>query len=218
MSVSVVLNRCAVFLAPAANAEARAFITGVMKAVARYGPGGKFFRGDAAMFLTQAEEAAIFGTAGRALVKGFSTLFLVGAVLDTVRSIIAPGEEKREVATRLEMIQAQITKGGPLLTRALGVAEQVLFIITDLTGVAITDVAAGAFETFDNPMQQPGPNVSTNSYYRELLPQADERQLMTCDSIIEAPGLLLQPGLVPVPDPPAIPPPGPPMPSFGRRR
>lgn len=218
MAIPVAINRMAAFLAPAgANAEGLAFLSGMIKLAARFRGWSGVPAREAAMVLTRSEQAAIFGTGRRFLWWAGGTLFLVGAVLDLARTLIGGSDEKRSLATRLEIIQSHIVKGGPLLTRAIGVGEQVLFILLDASGETMNDLLAGALSTFDMPGQTtalPSFLQGSGHYVDLATPVADIDEV---DSIIEVtPSILLQPGFVPFPVN-AETFPGPPMPSWGRR-
>lgn len=215
-SIPVAMNRLAAFLVPGSTAEQQAGITGVMKLVLRWENYSVPAR-DAALVLTQAEQGVLLRGARRLLVKLGTKIFLVAAFLDFARHLIAPNEETKSAATRLQIIEAHILKGGPLWTRAIGVAEQVLFLLTDDLGQTMADVAAGIFANFDAAgpaVPTPFFNLDRGGYYAELASPAD---LDAVDSIFTfAPSVILQPAILPFPIGAETFPAGP-MPSWGQR-
>jgi len=213
----VAINRMATTIVPTAGAEGAAAISGLIKLLARFGPGGRMFAGETAMILTRAEQSAIFAGGRRLLFKFAGGLFLVGAILDLARGLIVGNEERRPLATRLEIIQAHIIKGGPILTRALGVAEQLAMIVLDDLGATVGDVLAGVLANVDEANNAPPlfATIFDRQVYAELAtPAAD---LDSYDSVIEAPGLFINPGLVKLRSEGAVTFPSGPRPTIGRR-
>lgn len=216
-AIPVAINRLAAFLAPQASAEGRLALSGLMKCATRFGIGRGPNMREAALFLTRAEQSALFAGGRRFLLTWGGRIFLAGAVVSLVRNLIAGGDEPRSLETRLEIIQAHLVKGGSLYSAAAGVAEQVLFIVLDASGETLTDALAGALSTFD------APGLSTSlmatwfdrNDYRELAPPV--QNIDRVDSIFEAYGFPLQPEYVPATElEPGNFPVGP-MPSIGRR-
>jgi len=194
MAFQVAINRSAAFLAPQATAEGASALTGVGKLVMRYGSGVFVPTTDAALFLTRAEQSALF-TGGRRLLVFLGTrIFLAAAVLDFARRLLVGGEEQLTVSARFQIIEAHLLKGGPLWARAIGVGEQVLFLLLNAAGETLGDALAGAVANWDDPQHIPAEwgNFSQRTYYSDLLsPAADFDRV---DSIFEAPGFFLQPG------------------------
>lgn len=217
MSIPVAINRSVAFLAPNAGAEGQAALRGILKLSMRREGWISVPARDAAVVLTNAEQGVLLRSGARFIVRFGAKVFLVGAVLDFARRLISGSGETPSLATRLEIIESHVIKGGPLWTRAIGVSEQVLFILLDAAGETMADVLAGALSTFDTPGQTTAlpPFLQGNSYYAELAtPVAD---LDAVDSIFEVtPAILLQPALVPFPVSAETFPAGP-RPSFGRR-
>lgn len=216
-AIPVAINRLATFLVPQATGESVPFISGAIKVIARYGPGGKAFARDTAMFLTRAEQSALFRFGLRGLVWVGARVFLLGAILDFAANLLGFKDEKKTLATRLEIIEAHVLKGGPLWSRAIGAGEQVLFILLDAAGDTLSDALAGTVANFDDPQTIPAElgRFTQHHYYSELLSPVDD--LDKVDSIFEAPGFILQPALLPFPAEPGLTFPAGPMPSWGRR-
>ena len=216
-SISTAINRCLVFLIEPIPDVGKAGISGFQKLVARgFLNGGFPTARDASLLLTREEQSALFSGGRRWIVRQAGRIFLVGAVLTFARRLIFGGEENT-TETRLQIIGAHIVKSGPLWAKAAGIGEQLFLMLTDDVGEAIADVAAGIFANWDGPQPlPPGARYDTRGYYHELLtpvPKLEEQ----VDTVIEAPGFLLQPGFPPAPDPQAVSFPSGPRPSFGRR-
>lgn len=217
MSFDVALNRFAASLAPQASAEAQHGLEGLIKLFIRFGYGRAATSGDASLYLTAAQQRFIFTGGLRFLVKWGGRVFLAAAVLDFAKNIFVPDPERKSLTTRLEIIQAHIVKGGSAWSTAIGVAEQVLFIVLDSTGANVGDVLAGVFAGVDDPRTIPASlgNFSQRGYYDELLSPVED--FSRVDTIIEAPGIILRPGLTDSPAGSPITYPDGPRPSFGRR-
>ena len=217
MAINVSINRLAAFLAPQASEEGRAVITGLMKLFVRHEGWGSVPARDAALVLTRSEQGVLLRGGVRFLVKWGARAFLVGAVLDFARRLISGSGEKPTIEARLEIIQAHIVKGGPLWSRAIGVSEQVVFLLLDSAGDVMKDTLAGALSTFDTPGLSTGFPVHPGfgDYYAELATPVE--RIEEVDSIFEyPPSITLQPALLPFPQPAVTFPSGP-NPSFGRR-
>jgi hypothetical protein len=198
------------------SAEGVAAMSGFMKLLIRYGPGGLPRTKEAALFLSAAEQSALFAGGIRFLLSLGGKIFLGCALLDLARNLIFGGEEK-SLQTRFEIIQAHLAKGGSVWARAIGVAEQVCFILLDASGETLGDVAAGVLATWDDPQTIPAElgNFSQRTYYSELLSPADD--VDQADAVILAPGFILKPALLDRAASSVDTFPSGPRPSFGRR-
>lgn len=216
--ISAAINRCLVQLVEPVPDVGKAGQAGVGKLIARgFLNGGLPSAREASLLLTKQEHAALFSGARRWVVRQAGRFFLAGAVIRFAERLIFGGPENT-AETRLQIISAHVTKAGPLWSKAFGVVEQVIFLLTDNLGEALVDAAAGIFSNFDDPRTIPAGlgRFDRRGYYDELLqPVANLDQV---DTVIDAPGFLLQPGFVPFLDQQAETFPSGPRPSFGQRR
>lgn len=217
MGIPVAINRAAAFLLPATEAEGAAAMSAFTKLLVRFGSGVRVSPKDTAIILTQAEERAIFAGGWRLIFSTLGKVFVTGAVLDFVAGLVDPDRDKKTIATRLEIIEAQIVKGGPLWQRAIAIGEQIVFICLDGAGEVLGDALAGVLADLDPPQMAPtvGSNIWNSSAYVDLAPPIGADT--SADSIFLAPGLMMRPALVPRVSIPVEFLPGPPSPSWGRR-
>lgn len=217
--IPAAINRYVAWLAPEMPAEGRNIISGTIKLVERgvINGGWSLKATDAGHILTAGEQSALFRSARRFVVKWGTRFFLVGALASFVRRLVAGGEENT-LETRLEIISAHIVKPGPLWSKALGVAEQLALLIFEDIGTVAADVVAAVIPPWDieGALARELASVNAGREHAEGLGIASD--LNAVDTIIEAPGFLVQPVFTPVPNQGAITFPAGPRPSFGARR
>lgn len=212
------INRIAVTLEMVPAGSSTNALSGAIKLVARFSIGTSATTKDAALILTQAEERALFGLLKgptKLLVKWGSRFFLLGVVIDIGGRIISgEGFPKKQLEERLEIIAAHITKGSSVWSSAIGVGEQILFILNDLSGGELLETAEGVGALLGAQLLRLSP---LNVQIVEGGIQAVSMKV-PFDVEIEAAGFIVKPVAVVSEEPPVATFPSGPRPSFGQRR
>jgi hypothetical protein len=198
--------------------------SGLMKLLARFSIGTTATTKHAALILTPAEERVIFGLATdpvtrptRWLLKTGAKFFLIYTLADFTYGLVIVGHEPKTLENRLEIISAHVVKAGNPWLKAVGVAEQVVFIIADALGVFQSDGPVGNRTLLGDIVATVDVPFITNAILGEANLGTFTRTAHPVDVEFESAGFILNPvWRVPAAGSAETFPSGP-RPSFGRR-
>lgn len=215
MTYSAKINALAIRLALVLPGEGADALSGILKVLAKCGPGAKVARKDLALILTAAEEAALLRGGVRMLVRLGSRFFLFASVVNIVVSFLSGEQEHKTIEERFQLIEAHLLKGGARWSTVLGVGEQLLFIVNDTTDNAVVDTLLSPLSPLAGAQAM---RILQAEGDVEIVEggQAAPAGGLPVDVELQAPGFILKPELATAPKG-AITFPSGPKPSIGRR-